>query len=297
MERKSSLATGLAALSQRKLILLLTLVTAGLGLLGAMPLVPAFQNSLAGTLAGDHLIRNHPTFAPTDVIDFLREHRDAVSGARRTALALGVLGVCIQTFLCGGMVAALNRGPFSFTQLFEPARRNFWHNLKCLFLFAILAGVVLGIWFGSEAAIAKKAFENVPPDATIRSAVQWVSIVVAVLLFGALSLSYDFARAARRYAPTIGAWRAYRFAWRSLSGSWLRAIALFLFWLIAGGGVLLATVGAAWGMPAVSWPAILALFLVQFAALWVRSAVRVGAWASYIGFLSPRARAVLSSLS
>lgn len=297
MARRSFLAAGFGALSHGKLILLLTLTTALLGVCAAMPLAPALSESLGGTLAGDHLIRNHPTFAPTDVFDFLREDRFAIAGMRRAALAAGILGVLLQAFFAGGIIAVLGRGPFSFGQFFEPARRNLWHNAKCLALFAISAGILFGLWFAGEGAATKKLFENVPPDAAVRSTTGWGSLVVEVMLFGALSLLYDFARAARRYSPTIGAFRAYRFSLRALSGSWLPAIGLFLFWLILGAAAVLALFAAAWMMPAVSGPAILALFLIQFGALWLRAAVRVAAWGSYIAFLEPRARQALTSMA
>ena len=294
---RGSLAAGFAALSHGKLILLLALTTAALGLAGAMPLTPAIAGSIAGTLAGDHLIRNAATLAPTDFLDFLREQAPAVRGARRAALFAGVLGVVLQAFFAGGIVAVLGRGRFSFSQFFEPARRNLWHNTKCLLLFAASAGIALGAWFGGVAAVAKKALESVPPDAPVRTLVFWVTIVGGVLLYAGLSLLYDFARAARRYSPTIGAWRAFRFAWRALAGARLRALLLFLFWLFAGGGVAAGAVLAAWCMPAVSLPAVAALLALQFAALWLRAAVRVGAWGSYIGFLDRRGRPALSALS
>ena len=76
--------------------------------------------------------------------------------------------------------------------------------------------------------------------------------VVAVLLWGVLSLLYDFARAARRYAPAIGAWRGYGFARRALRGSWTRGLVLYLFWLLLGGAAWLAAIALAWTMPAAS---------------------------------------------
>ena len=293
---RNSIAAGLAALSHRKLILLLTLSAVALGLLGAMPLTPALQDVMAGTLAGHHFIQNHPTFAPTDFIDFMRERRYAILGARRSALAVGVLGVFLQVFFAGGIIAVLGRGRFAFGQFVEPARRNFWHNARCLALFAVSALVTLGLWFGGMGAATKRLFEQAPPDSAMRSYAWWLVLVVGFLLFAALSLLYDFARAARRYAPTIGLWRAWRFAHRTLAGSWMRALGLFLLWFVAGGAVVLAAVDAAWALTAVSLPAVAVLFLLQFAALWLRAAVRVAAWGSYVGFLDARARGALESL-
>jgi hypothetical protein len=76
----------------------------------------------------------------------------------------------------------------------------------------------------------------------------------------------------------------------------MRALALYVLWFVAGGAAVLAAVGAAWAMTAVSLPAVAVLFLLQFAALWLRAAVRVAAWGSYVGFLDPRARGALASL-
>ncbi|MCP6756563.1 hypothetical protein NL533_33560, partial [Klebsiella pneumoniae] len=82
--------------------------------------------------------------------------------------------------------------------------------------------------------------------------------------WGILSLHYDFARAARRYAPAIGAWRAWGFARRALRSSRARALGLFVFWLVAGGAVWLGLVAVAWSAPAASPIAIFGLFLLQF---------------------------------
>jgi hypothetical protein len=296
-DNKGPIAAGFASLSHGKLILLLTLTTAVLGAFGAAPLLPTFQQVLGGTLAGDHFVRNFPTFAPTDFFDFLKAKSPAVDGAMRAIGFAGVLGVLLQMLYAGGIVAVLNRGPFSFGQLFEPARRNLWHNVKCFFFFGIFNGVALGIWLGGGFALRKKLFENAPPDAPALRFSFWVLAVGGVLIFVAISLLYDFARAARRHASTIGAFRAYRFARRALSGSWIRAIALWIFWLVLGGGSVLALLAVTWMMPAVSGAAIAFVMLLQFGVLWLRSAVRVAAWGSYLAFLEPRARPAMSAIA
>lgn len=295
MDRKSSLAAGFGALSHGKLVLLLALTTAVLGTSAATPLAPSLSESLAGTLAGDHFIRNHPTFAPTDFFDFLREKADAVRGTRRGSfVATGILGILLQMFFAGGIISVLGRGSFSFGQFFEPARRNLWHNLKCFFIFTVAVSVALGVWLGGGAMARKKLLEDVPPDAAVWSASWWLLAAVGLLLYAILSFLYDFARAARRFAPSIGAWRALRFARKSLSGSWLRALGLWLFWLGVGSASVLGLLAVTWAMPAVSRPAIALLFLLQFGVLWLRSAVRVAAWGSYLAFLEPRARAAIA---
>jgi len=296
-ETRNPVAAGFASLSHGKLILLLALTSAVLGAFGAAPLRPAFQEVLAGTLAGDHFLRNSPRVAPSDFLDFMRVQSPAIDGAMRTIGFAGFLGVILQMLYAGGIVVVLGRGPFSFGQLFEPARRNLWHNVKCFLVFALLNAVALGAWLGGGGALHKKVFEEAPPDAPARRLAFWVLAVGAILIFAAISLLYDLARAARRHAPTIGAWRAYRFARRALAGSWIRAIALWIFWCVLGGGAVLALLAVTWTMPAVSGIAIAFGMALQLGVLWLRSAVRVAAWGSYIAFLEPRARPALSAIA
>jgi hypothetical protein len=295
--RRTPVAAGFAAMRHAKLILLLAVVTAALGVGSTLPLQPVFRDKLAGTLAGDHFIRNHPTFAPTDFFDLLKAEPGAIDGMGRTLDSLGFFGVVLQMFFAGGIVAVLGRGPFSFGQFFEPARRNFWHNVKCFFLFAILAGLLLWGWLGGLGWARHRMLEGVPPDAGIRSLTGWLLFLGALLLFAAASLLYDFARAARRYSPSIGAWRAFRFARRALAGSWGSAIGLWLLWFLFGTATVLGFFAILWAMPAVSVPAIALLMLLQLAAIGVRSAVRVAAWGSYVEFLESRAGLALSEIA
>jgi hypothetical protein len=288
-----SLAAGFRALSHGKLILLLAITTALVGLAAAAPLHDALQRQIGGTLAGDHFLRNHPTFAPSDFIDFARENASVLSGVADGARYFVALSVLLQVFFAGGIVAVLGRGPFSFGQFVEPARRNFWHNVKCLFLFAIVVAVVFGTVLGGAYAADKALFEETPPGAAVGALWDWGVRLLVVLLWGVLSLLYDFARAARRYTPTIGAWRAYGFARRALRGSWTRGLVLYVFWLVLGAAAWLGTIALAWAMPAASVAAIALLLLLQFASFAVRSAVRVAAWGSYLEFLDHRAPAAL----
>ena len=272
------------------------MTTVVLGLGAAIPFGAAFEQDFGGTLAGDHLLRNHPTFAPSDVVDFGRENASLLSGVAGGSRYFMLLTVLLQTFFAGGIVAVLGRGRFTFGQFFEPARRNFWHNLKCFFLFAILLAVVLGAVLGGAFAADEKLFESTPPGAASARLFGWTVKIAAVLLWGVLSLLYDFARAARRYDPAIGAWRSYGFARRALRGSWTRGLILYLFWLILGGAAWLAAIAVAWTMPAASPLAIGLLLLVQFLSLLVRSAVRVATWGSYLEFLDHRAPGALLAL-
>lgn len=293
-ERRGSLGAGFRELSHGKLILLLTVTSLLLGISGATPLRSSFAKTIAGTLAGQHFLENAPRAAPTDFFDYLREERAAVGGARDAARWAGFLGVLLQMLFVGGIVTVLHRGPFSFSDFFTPARRNFWHNVKCLLIFAVTLAVLLGLWLWLTIRAARRMLADVPPATTPRI-LAWCGIAaVALLLFGAISLLYDFSRAARRFSPTIGALRSWRFALRALRGGWLKAMGLFLFWLIAGGVAVAAGFGIVWTMPAVSRPAIGLLFLLMLGVLALRSAVRVAAWGSYIAFLESGARARLA---
>ena len=289
-----SLAAGFRALSHGKLILLLALTAVLIGLAAAMPLGPALSADVGDTFAGDHFLRNHPTFAPSDFVDFARENAAALAGVAAGARFGAVLSVILQMFFAGGIVVVLGRGDFTFGQFFEPARRNFWHNAKCFFFFAVLLGVVFGAVLSAAYAVDKKLLAEAPPDAAAGALFDWGVRIVAVLLWGALSLLYDFARAARRYCPSIGAWRAYGFARRALRGSWIRGLILYLFWLLLGGAAWLASIAAAWSLPAASPGAIGLLFLLQFLSIYIRSAVRVATWGSYLEFLDHRAPGALA---
>ncbi len=296
--RVRSLGAGFRALGHGKLILLLALATALIGSSAAVPLHEALEKHVGGTLAGDHFLRNHPTFAPTDYFDFTRENASVLDGIASGAGYFGLVAVILQMFFVGGIIVVLGRGPFAFSQFFEPARRNFWHNVKCFFLFVAMLGVVFGVVLGGAFAVNEKLFEQAPPGDGTRELWRWGVLLVAVLLWGALSLLYDFARAARRYFPRLGAWRAFGFARRALRGSWTRGLVLYLFWSILGGATWLGAIALAWTMPAASPLAIAFLFVLQFGSILVRSAVRVATWGSYLEFLDHRApRALAQSLA
>jgi len=287
-----SLAAGFRALGHGKLILLLTLATVLVAFASAAPFHGVFTKEMGETLAGDHFLRNHPTAAPTDFFDLLRFDRSALTGALSGVRYGLLLTIVLQMFFAGGIVSVLGRGAFTFGQFFEPARRNFWHNAKCFFLFAVLLAIVLGALFGLHEA-GTNILEDAPPDATSRAAWKCALLALALLLWGMASLLYDFARAARRYSPAVGVWRAWGFARRALRGSSGAALALFLFWLVVGGASWLGLFLVAWSVHAVSPLAIAALWLLQLLVLFVRSAVRVAAWGSYLEFLDQRAERAL----
>jgi hypothetical protein len=278
-----ALRAGFAALSRWRLVLLLTASAAVLGVVAASPLASALDDSLRGTLAGDHLLRNHPEFAPTDAFDFLREKAPALSGAVRGTMRAGLLGLLFQIFFAGGIVETVGRasraGAYEF---WTGARRNFAHNLKCFALFALMAGVTLAAWIGLMTAIGSKVFEKAPPNTPGRFAWTGAVIVVSLLLFGLWTLLYDFARAARRSMPAIGALAAFAGARRRLRGRWLRGLALLLFWTAVGSGAFAAVFALAWGQRTPSGVAVvLNLFLLGL-LLAVRPVARVAAWGSIL---------------
>jgi hypothetical protein len=155
--------------------------------------------------------------------------------------------------------------------------------------------VVESAWLGGGFHARRKLFEKSPPDAASHSVSWWVLVVGAFLLYAVLSILYDFARAARRFSPTIGAWRGFRFARAAASGAWGRALGLWLAWFALGGIAWLGLLLLAWLMPAVSPLAILVDFLLLVAAIAARSAARIAAWGSWIAFLEPRARAATAA--
>ena len=281
---RGGLAAGFAALRSGKLLVLLLIVpTVVLSLLAAAPLGPSLSDAFADTLAGDHVIENHPAFAPTDVFDFLREKAPAVAGARAAARWAALIIFLQQIFFAGGLVTVLGRAaPITLPDFVAGARRNFWHNVKCFLIFLLLAGIAIGAWLLVTRALSKKVFVNTPPAAWSTFFFRVAVVVGALFLYAVFSLLHDFARAGRRSDPAIGAWRAYVRSRRLLSGRWPRALGLFLFWLVFGGALLLIGIAIEWNAPAVTGLAILLHILIQIAVLSIRPAIRVAAWGSYL---------------
>ena len=283
---RSSLGAGFAALSSGKaLILLLTGMTVVLALLSAAPLGPSLQDSFGGTLAGDHVLTNHPSFAPTDVFDFLREKAPAVAGSVAAAKWAALIGLLQQILFAGGIVSVLGKpAPISLPEFAAGVRRNAWHNIKCFLIFFFSAGAVLGAWLAGTHALWKKAFEGVPPGSASATVFRAAEVIGALFLYAVFSLLHDFARAARRDNFSIGAWRAYGRARRTLSGRWARALGIFLFWFVFGAAVLALGIHLEWTAPAVTAVAIALHVVIQIGVLAVRSAFRVAAWGSYLAF-------------
>jgi len=291
-DRAGSLAEGLRCLSRGRLVLLLTATTIALALPPAFALQPSLQAVFAGTLAGDHVLRNHSNFAPLDVLEFFYEKRAAVAGARQAAMAAGLLAVLLQIFFAGGFVETLARGRKVFLgEFLAAAARHFWHNFKCFGIFLVAVLLALGLWLGGTVALGRRLFEETPPASSPALLFRIVTWTVALLLFALLSLLHDFARLAPRHEPAIGAWRAWGLARRVLLHSVFAALGLFLFWFLLGGSLWLGLVALEWFTPAVSVAAILLHTALQVAAITVRSLVRVGAWGSYAAFVDARPEA------
>ncbi len=284
MEPRSSIGAGFSALGGAKaLILLLTAVTVILSLLAAAPLLPSLWDSFAGTLAGDHILKNDPSFAPTDVFDFLREKSAAVAGARAAANWAVLIVILQQILFAGGIVSVLGKtAPVTLPDFVAGVRRNAWHNLKCFLIFLLTGGVSLGLWFAATGGAQKKFFQDTAPGAPSAFAFRILMVVGALVLYAVFSLLHDFARAARRSEYTIGAWNAYGYARRLLAGRWLRALGIFLFWFLFGGALLLLAIGIEWSAPAISALAIALHVLLQIAVLTIRPAIRIAAWGSYL---------------
>ena len=285
--RRGALASGIAALSNWRLAALLLTATLLPGLLVASSLWPALRDGLGGTLAGDHILANDPLLAPADVFDFVHDKAAAIRGAWNAAWIAALLGVLVQIFFAGGFVRCLGRpagARVGVLEFLDGSRRDFWHNLKCFALFALAAAITIGLWVAGMRALGRKLFENAAPGSGA-FLFNVARLLGALLLYAALSLWHDFARAARRIAPGIGAWRGFGFAHRRLSGRRVRALGLFLFWLLLGGLVFLLLFSLGWTIPATTAAGTLALFGIQLATLSVRPFVRVGAWGSYLALL------------
>jgi len=284
MEHRSSIGAGFSALGRGKtLILLLTAVTVVLSLLATAPLAPSLWNSFAGTLAGDHILKNDPTFAPTDVFDFLREKSAAVAGARAAANWAVLIVILQQILFAGGIVTVLGKAaPVTLPDFVAGVKRNSWHNLKCFLIFLLTGGVSLGLWFAATGGAQRKLFQNTAPGAPSAFAFRILMMVGALVLYAVFSVLHDFARAARRTEHTIGAFGAYGYARRMLAGRWLRALGIFLFWFLFGGVLLLVGIGIEWSAPAISVLAITLHILLQIAVLTIRPAIRIAAWGSYL---------------
>ena len=284
MEHRSSIGAGFSALGRAKvLILLLTVVTVVLSLLAAAPLLPSLHDCFAGTLAGDHILKNDPSFAPTDLFDFLREKSAAVAGARAAANWAVLIVILQQVLFAGGIVSVLGKAaPVTLPDFVAGVKRNAWHNVKCFLIFLLIAGATIGVWFAANHALYRKFFEGLPPGASSTFLFRVAIGLGALLLYAIFSLLHDFARAARRSEYTIGAWRAYGHARRMLAGRWPRVLGIFLFWFLLGGVFLVVGIGIEWSAPAVSALAIALHVLLQIAVLTIRPAIRIAAWGSYL---------------
>jgi hypothetical protein len=279
-----SIAAGFAALrSGGNLVLLLTAVTVVLAVLATAPLGPSLSDAFARTLAGDHVVRNHPMFAPTDVFDFFQEKRPAISGVNAAGKWAALIALLQQILFAGGIVSVLGRGgPVAIPEFVAAVRRNSWHNLKCFLIFLLLGGISLAVWLGAQHAVYKKVFEDLAPGSPSTLFFRILVAVVSLLLYAFFSLLHDFARAARRSLPRIGAWRAYGHARRTLSGRWPRTLGIFLFWFLLGGAVLLAGIAVEWSAPAVTALAITVHILLQILVLAIRPVFRIATWGSYL---------------
>jgi hypothetical protein len=285
MRERGALASGLVSLGRFRLVFLLAATTLTLGILSAAPLGPALKDQVAGTLAGDHFARNDANLAPAEVFDFFREESPAVQGAFAAARWAAVVGLLLQIFFAGGIIETLGRSsrpPDSRGPFWAGARRHFGHNLKCFLIFLVAALIVVGGWVAAAVGAGRAMFRDAAPHTGGRGAWFWLSVLLALVLLGALTLLYDFARAARRRFPSIGAVEAFREARRRLRGRWLRGLGLLAFWLAAGLVAVGLLFAAAWGQPTPGGITVFVNLVLLAGVVAARSAVRVGAWGSIL---------------
>jgi len=254
-----------------------------LGSFAAAPLEPALRDQIAGRLAGDHLARNDAELAPADALDFLHDEWSAVRGSFRAARWAAVVGVLLQIFFVGGIVSTLGIRPRpSRVEFWAASRRDFAHNLKCFLIFLVASAIVVGLWAAIMVGAGHALFRKSPPHSTGAAVWLWISVVGALLLFGTLTLLYDFARAARRRYPAVGALAGFAQARRRLRGRWARGFGLLTFWLVAAFAGVAIPFAAAWGQRTPTASAVFVNLLLLLLAMAARSAVRVGAWGSML---------------
>jgi hypothetical protein len=276
------LAAGARALGRWRLLALSTAVPVLLGAAAAAPLAPAFSKGLAGTLAGDRILRND-LLAPVHLFDFFRENAAVVAGVRSGTLLHALVALLFQVFFTGGLLAVLGRpGPVPAAAFLAGARRDLPHNARCLLLFLLLLLPALGLWAAALGALFAGLLRGGTPAAVPRLAFFWVAGAGSILVVAVTTLLHDLARAARRRDPRIGAWRAYGAAGRLLRARWRPAAAAFFVW--RGGGALAACLlfALCWALRARTPLAIGVLVLLQVATFAARSAGRLAQWGSLV---------------
>jgi hypothetical protein len=286
---RNPIASGFAALAGWRT----TLVLLASANLAALPVPMALRGSLSSafgdTLAGAAIRGNAQPDAGLYWIDYLRRYHpfSAASGAFWLAVALTLL---FQIFLAGGIIETVGRERTPFLgEFFGACGRHFRHNLAAFLLFVLFVLLLPGVWLGLTGAAAHALFSSSPPHTPAAAIVAGVRYVVALLLFAALSMAYDFARAMPRFGP-VRAWPAFRgglaIARREPAG----VLGIFFFWLIAAGLLQLGWSALEWRAAPASAGAIAVVFLAEQAGIWIRCAARVATWGSIVSFLGPRAQ-------
>ena len=288
---RRTVAAGFAALSHSKLILLLALTTAVLGPVGAAAAAArVFQEVLAARSPATTSSATHPTFAPPDFLDFIeaavarRRRRDA----RPSAWRRRPRGPPPDASSPAAWSRCSAAGPFGFGQFFEPARRNLWHNVKCFARLRPLAAVVARRLArrrrrGAQEAPRRDGRPTPPARRLTLGLARRRPSCSSPPSRCSTTLPGRRAATPRRSAR----WRGYRFArLRPLGILAARARSLVLLARRSGAARCSALVAVAWLMPAVSCRRSPSASLVcSSASSGLRSAVRVAAWGSYIGFL------------
>lgn len=192
-------------------------------------------------------------------------------------------GVLLHAFFAGGIVETLGRRPERAAEKFWAAsRRHVAHNLRCVALAILAAGVAVGVWLAAAGAAARALFQAAPPHSAGRDAFGLAALALTLLLAGSAVLLLDFARAARRFSPRIGAVAAFRDARRRLRGRWAAGLAVLLFWAVAGAAGLALLLSAAWSLETPAGGAVAIDLVLLASTLAVLPAARVATWGSIL---------------
>lgn len=281
-DRRSPLAAGLsAAFAYRRLAGVLWL---GL-LVSALPAWFAFGSLFAPLDQGpfrESLLRGWDSWAFLSFVGTRPREVGVAFAAIGSGLVLSVLlnllltTGAVRVLLSGLPRPALRRTLAEGVALFRPVAWAFARYLASLALWIGLLVVAPALLLG------KVAGEDAVPNGPLATiALAW-AVVASALVAANVNLRFSLARIALARGDAANARGAYRAARTVLRAGRPGAIALWLFWSVAGLAVQAAFTAAGVAMNPGTTAGIAALVLVRQAGFWILAASRVGYQASLL---------------